>query len=113
MIRNVLLFLTAIILFAVLGPIGFLYGIVTRFKFWLSQFFYTLAVSIDQLWNTFARYLLDDVMITKDWYKFGNEDDTVSYVLWINWKYWTLTRHGKFLCRLLSVIDPGHCMKSI
>lgn len=110
---NILLFVVATILFAILWPIGFIYGIITRAKFGLSAFFKSLAISIDQLWNTFVQYLFDDVMITKDGYKFGNEDQTISHVLGVNKEEWTLKPMGKLLCCLLWKIDPHHCEKSV
>lgn len=104
-LKNIALFLVATVLFIILGPIGFLYWLITRLKFWLSNFFFALAISIDQLWNTFAQYLLDDIMITKDWYKFWDVDDTVSRVLGVNQRDWTLKKPWKMLCRLLSVVE--------
>jgi len=110
---NLLLFITAIILLVVVWPIGFLYGIFTRFSFNLSAFFKSLAIGIDQLWNVFVQYLFDDIMITKNWYKFGDEDETISHCLWINKLHWTLKPMGKLLCCLLDKIDKNHCEKSI
>ncbi len=112
-IQNLLLFIVATVLFIILAPIWLVYGILTRFNFSLSWFFLSLAISIDQLWNVFVQYLFDDIMIKKDWYKFGVEDETISHVLWVNQRDWTLTILWKALCCLLWKIDKDHCKKSI
>ncbi len=71
-----------------------------------------MAIGIDQLWNVFAQYLFDDIMITKDGVRFGDEDKTISWTLWMNKKKWTLKWTGKLLCKILWYIDKDHCIKS-
>jgi len=113
LLKNLLLFLVAIAFFVVLAPIGFVYGLVTRLKFWVSGFFISMAIGIDQLWNVFAQYLFDDILIQKNGYKFGVEDETISSVLGKNKRDWTLKPLWKMMCCLLDKIDKNHCIKSI
>ena len=113
MIKNIALFLVATSLFILLAPIGLVYWLLTRFRFWINGFFISLAIGIDQLWNVFAQYLFDDILITKSWYRFWVEDETISSVLWKNERDWTLKPLWNLLCKLLNFIDKDHCFKSI
>lgn len=110
---NILLFLVASVLFIVLAPIWLVYSIVTRFSFNLNALFISMAIWIDQLGNVFLQYLFDDIMIKKNWYKFGVDDETISSALGKNAKKKTLTGLWKFLCFILWKIDTNHCIKSI
>ena len=46
----------------------------------LDLFFYKLALSIDQFGNVFCAGLFNRILIEKDGFKYGDEDDTISYV---------------------------------
>lgn len=110
---NITLFLVASVLFIILAPIWLVYWIIIRLRFSLRWFFISLAIGIDQLGNVFVQYLFDDIMITKDWYKFGVEDETISSCLWKNKRDGTLKPLWKLLCKILWKIDKNHCLKSI
>jgi hypothetical protein len=56
----------------------------------------------------FNRYL-----ITKDGYKFGNPDETISSVIGKNERLQTLTSSGRLLNSILNRIEKNHAKKSI
>lgn len=114
---GVLLLLISIILMAVTAPIGFLYGIIYEVyqKGWTGMGEYALkvAVSVDQLGNVVMQHLLNTLWITKDGYKFGNGDETISSAIGKNLEKGTLSTFGKFINQFLDVIDPNHSLNSI
>ena len=109
---NLLLILVAMVLLIILSPVGIAYGVVVSFRrrniAYLSGIFRTIAVSLDQLGNVVCGSLFNDILITKDWYKFGDEDLTISYVLSRNKKTNTLKTLGMWLYTIIDRIDPGH-----
>jgi hypothetical protein len=80
-------------------------------KIW--RLFMWIAISIDQLGNTVCGALFNKVLITEEWHKFWDEDETISSAIWINKQLWTLKVLGKLLDRILDKIDPNHSIKSI
>ena len=50
---------------------------------------------------------------TKDGYKFGNFNETISSALGKNQRDKTLTKCGKILVSILDFLDKNHCQKSI
>ena len=82
--RSFLLFITAIILFTILGPIGFIYSIIdgivhpSKLGRKARGLFIGIAIAIDQLGNVVCGRMFNDILITKDGYKFGDEDETIS-----------------------------------
>jgi len=72
-----------------------------------------LAISIDQMGNVAMQDLLDDILITKDGYTFGNVDETISSVLGKNERQLTLKGLGRALVKFLNFIDPNHALNSI
>ena len=107
-----ILFLVSVLLGAVLLPIGLLYSLI-KFKFRLHKYFLVVAIAIDQLGNVVMQDLFNDIMITKDGYKFGNEDETISSVIGKNQLLGTLRFMGRLLNGLLNAIQPNHSVKSI
>lgn len=112
----------AIVLGAVLVPIGFVWGVIESFykKGFkagfkrLNDFFYDCAVSIDQTANVLCKELFNDALIKENiGYKFGNPDETISGVLGKNKERGTLTRTGKILDWILEKLDKNHTIKSI
>ena len=53
------------------------------------------------------------MLITKDGYKFGNSNETISSTLGKNERDNTLSQIGKALVWLLDKIDKDHCKKAI
>lgn len=112
---GLVLFCIAVILTTILTFVSFvftpIYYIVT-FK-WkkglneLDRWFFKLALSVDQFGNVSCAKFLQ-VTMSKSGHKFGNEDDTVSYVLG-RLKYQDdLTWFGRVVVLILDVIENDH-----
>lgn len=114
---GVLLFLISIVLLAVTGPIGFVYGLFNNlfkkgFK-GIGEYLLKIAISIDQLGNVMMQHLLNTLWVKKGCYNFGNRDETISSALGRNKNLGTLTGFGNWIDKLLDVIDPDHSLNSI
>jgi hypothetical protein len=72
-----------------------------------------IAMSIDQLANKVCKELFNDILITKDGYKFGHIDETISSATGRNVLKGTLSPIGKGLNWILNVLDKDHCVKHI
>ncbi|WP_394747056.1 NUDIX hydrolase [Spongiimicrobium salis] len=112
-----LLFLISILLLALTGPLGFLYGIFyvlfTKGFHALGEYFLKIAISIDQLGNVLMQHLLNVAWVKKGGYLFGNRDETISSAIGKNKQQNTLTGFGRFFDRILDAIDPDHSLNSI
>jgi hypothetical protein len=114
-----LLFLIAVILSAILIPIGLVFSFITRLFVWkfrgwrrkLGDYFYICAVSIDQTGNVFCSDLFNAILIKQkeSTHLFGNADQTISAVLGYNDHYNTISKLGKYLVKLLDFFDAEHC----
>lgn len=114
---GVLLFLISIVLLAVTGPIGFVYGFF-RSLFrngckGIGEYLLKIAISVDQLGNVMMQHLLNTLWVKKGRYNFGNRDETISSALGRNKKLGTLTGFGNWIDKLLDNIDPDHSLNSI
>jgi 8-oxo-dGTP diphosphatase len=78
-----------------------------------GRYFYTCALAVDQLGNAVMKDLLNDLLVCKSGYKFGNPDETISSVLGKNEESNTLSRIGKILTWKLNKIDRDHTKRSI
>lgn len=74
---------------------------------------FNLAVAKDQYGNALCKYVFNDFLITKDGYKFGNIDETISSAVGKNKKKGTLTLVGKTLDWILNKFEPNHSILSI
>lgn len=112
---NIILLILALFLAVILFPIGWVHGLFTlRLSMArLSHYFLTIALSIDQLGNVILAPLLNKIIIKRNGYKFGDEDETISYVLGRNQITETLSKCGNLLANLLDLIDPNHCAKTV
>jgi len=115
LLTNIGLLLIALILAVLLFPFGWLHGLFTlRLSISrLSHYFLTIALSIDQLGNVILAPLFNAIMIKRNGYKFGDEDETISYVLGRNQITETLSKCGNLLANLLDWIDANHCAKTV
>jgi hypothetical protein len=105
-IQGFILFIVAIVLGVILLPISFCVGLILANA---NDYLFRLAYSIDQLGNVVCGPLFDIVLVKdSSVYKFGNPDDTISYVMALNKSESNLTRTGKVLDWILNFIDPGH-----
>ncbi len=118
---GVILLLVSFILGSVLLPFGFLWFV---FKSWYKQTFKggvsrisdqsrDCAVSIDRTFNVLCEDLFNDILITKEGYKFGNGKETISSVVGKNKVKDTLSYMGKILDSILDWLDENHSIKSI
>ncbi len=114
---GLLLFLISIVLFAISGPLGFIYGILhslfTKGFRGVGEYLLKIAISIDQLGNVQMQHLLNVLWIKEGGYKFGNRDETISSALGRNNKLGTLTGFGRMIDKFLDLIDPDHSLNSI
>lgn len=118
---SILLFILALILFAVLSVIGFLWSIAkifykvdikTAIK-GLSDYFFSLALSVNQSGAVAFKGLFNDVLIKGKGMPFGDEDKQISEVLGWNERYYKLTKIGKFIVKILNKIDTKHCENTL
>lgn len=111
-----LLFIS-IILFTITIPIGFIYGLFyklfTKSIKGIGDFSLKISISIDQMGNVIMQHLLNEIMILKGGYKFGNRDETISSVLGKNLETQTLSKLGNALNSLLDYLEAGHSLNSI
>lgn len=112
--RGLILYITALVLSAVLLPVGFVYQLISSLLKATNDYLFTIAKSIDQLGNVVCQGLFDLLLITKkSTSKFGCEDETISSVLGNNKKAATLTILGKMLTYLLNKIEKNHVENAI
>ena len=116
-----LLFIISIFLTVFTVPLGIIY---TIFKFMFkgkiyllfkvgNGYFYKFALAIDQMGNVAMQDLFNVIFITKEGYKFGNQDETISSVLGKNQYRQTLSGLGIFIVKILNFIDKNHALNSI
>ncbi len=107
---GVILTILAYIALLILAPIGLIVSIFTR----PVNYFWRIAISLDQLGNVICGAPMDYLLITNESLsKFGNPDETISSVLGKNEQSKTLTKAGRVLVKLLDILDPGHAKNSI
>lgn len=117
--KNIILFVLAILIAMFVIPIGIMYSVLL----WiyrmdlkeriLNLLFYT-AISIDQLWNVVCADLFDFILTKKNWsYAFWDEDETISSVIWKNYRRNTLSFFGKWLYNIIEFIDKWHSDRNI
>jgi hypothetical protein len=58
--------------------------------------------------NVVCSDILNEAAITPNGYRFGNVNDTTSFVLGKNRKAGTLRPFGEFVSAVLDKVDPGH-----
>ena len=119
-ILKLILFVLAVILTAIISPIGFIYAIIIRvgkMKFsgiieYIGNILLSLAVDIDRTGN----YLNGDLFnatFQKDGHKFGDINETVSSALGKNQRDKKLTGVGFLLVAILNLIDKNHSLDAI
>jgi 8-oxo-dGTP diphosphatase len=111
---GLLLLIIAKLLSWVLFPLGWFYSLITFRLRWgrLSEYSKQIAISIDQMGNVVLANLLNDLMIKRWGYKFGDPDDTISAVLGKNKAIDSLKIAGKILSSILNKIEPNHVEKA-
>lgn len=109
---NLLLLITAIILFLTFGTIGFIYSILWRMLIAASAYFWQVALAIDELGNTVCQDLFNNTMRAEGGHRFGNSNETVSHVLGKLKEEGKLLPLGKALGWILNKIDKHHIEKA-
>lgn len=104
---QLILFTISIICSIIFIPLGVLTG------FWRKDYFLTSAISIDQTMNAIMSPLFNLILIKYKGYKFGNPDQTISYVIGRNYLDGTLTKFGSFWRWFLDTIDKEHTLKAV
>jgi hypothetical protein len=105
-----LLVILAILLFIIFAPIGWFVALFFKGR---KDYFWRVALSIDQTGNAICGKLFDLTLRTKDGYAFGEPDRTISYALGRNKLMNTLTNTGKVLDKLLDIIDKEHTLNAV
>lgn len=110
------LYIVALLLQAVLKPIGKIYGflryIITLDFKGLVKYLEKLSKSIDQHGNVILAPLMNDVLLKGRYTPFGHEDDTISEIIGFNIEEGTANKAGIGLGKFLDFFDEGHCKKA-
>ena len=109
--KNFMLLILAIVLLIPFGLLGVIFAIFTVRP--LGDYWGKLAESLDQHGNAVCGPIFTQWMITSDGYPFGNIDETVSSALGKNHRMGTLTKSGRFLEKLLHLLDTNHSEDAI
>ena len=115
------LYILANIIFAILSVLGFVWTIIKLFYKvdlktaikGLSDYFFTMALSVNQSGAVAFKGLLNDALIKGKGLPFGDEDKQISEVLGWNERYFELTKTGKYLVSILNKLDPKHCENTL
>jgi len=106
----------------------------------ISSYFGNMALSLDQFGNVNNKQFFNFILIKKsnrkkevgseykdkyingivksiftvlyDYHSFGDEDDTVSYVIAMNYKRGALNKFGMFWAKFLNFVDKNHLEKA-
>ena len=110
-----LLFIISLILKRILELPMYLFGsVVALYKHEWNQYNTDLAIATDQYGNGLSKYLFNLVLIKKTGvHKFGNIDETISSVIGKNKVAGTLTWLGKFVDKILDLLEKDHSIKAI
>ena len=88
-------------------------SIIALYKREWNEYNMNLAIGKDQYGNALSKYLFNQILISKDGYKFGNVDETISSVIGKNKVKGTLLIFGKGLDFILNLLEPNHSIKAI
>ena len=120
--KGIVLFFVALILTTILTvfyiPLTIVYHLFTL-KFLkgfnrVGEYFHQMALSIDQFANVSLQTPLNLLMIKGEQkHLFGDEDDTVSYIIARNYYLNSLTKFGMFWAWFLNFVDTDHLDKAI
>ena len=110
--KGFILILIALLLFIILAPIGILWQSI-RHLAGIGNYFFKIAISIDQAGNVICSKLFNDIFIKKEGHRFGDEDETISSVLGKNKITETLTMIGKVIAYLLNKIEKDHIENAV
>ena len=131
LLKNIALFLLAVLLLCTVGVFGFLYtigygvysfleGLVYKeinspFPYF-GKLLFSINVGIDKIGNVLLGEFLNQWAVKERRYPFGKKEDTISYALAINaltYEHNNLNKLGKFLYNSIETLDKGHFEKII
>lgn len=128
---SLLLFLIAVILFALLCPLGLLwtaliiiFGLFTlskqgiKYKFnqfvlYISQILFSFGFSLDNMGCVILAPFMNRYFIKSDKYSFGSVKHTISLVIAYCYLEGTLLSAGMYLYKILEYVDAGHSSRAI
>lgn len=114
---GVILFIVSFMAGLLTFPIGIGWNFFTALFSWDWKRFngdmLDLAISIDQTLNVALKNVLRTLLITDPLYNFGDPDQTVSYVIGINYVYGNLTSFGHLCRKMLYSFDKDHVIKAV
>ena len=105
-----LLVILAILLFIIFAPIGWFVALFFKGR---KDYFWRVALSIDQTGNVVCGKLFDLTLRKPNGYSFGEPDRTISYALGRNKIKGTLTKTGNTVADLLDRIDEEHTLNAV
>jgi hypothetical protein len=119
LLKNLFLIVLAIALFSPIGVVAIIWKVYVsvfhenrkarEILDGTSQFFFAIAIALDQFGNVAFGGLFDDVLITKKEFPFGKPYETISEVLGWNQELDNLTLPGKVIVAILDFLDKEHC----
>ena len=107
------LWILASILTTFFNVIGFVFMVVESLLFFkwrsgakkLNDYFYQIALSKDQNSNVVLQNFFNKTMLKRKAYKFGDPDETISFVFAVNKILGTLTLFGGFWALFLDLFE--------
>ena len=109
---GIFLTIIALIISAVLIPIGIIYGLIKNLL-GINHKSLNIALLLDIGGNVFCAELFNDLLIVNQQHLFGSPYQTISEVLGINNQLLNMTKTGQGLVNLLHYLDPYHVEKAI
>lgn len=118
---NILLYIISFILRTIFVTIGIVYDIIQIFKTshfdrsfkYVDQKYRKLAILVDQFGNAACPEFWNFALIKKESvHPFGNQDQTISAVLGLNYLAGTLTKTGLWLNNSLNFFWKDHTIKA-
>lgn len=118
---GIILLIVATVLSCIFMPIGFVYSSIVlivrnTFKDWWNRwndYLYIMALGLDQLGNAVMQDLFNDLLLKPGAYRFGNPDQTLSYIFGKNKQLGKLNWLGLFIASVLDWLDPNHTDKAV
>lgn len=119
MIGTFFLFIFTSLLASIVMVMGFTYSLIRGiFKGGLKDYFYYCAFTIDQAGTVVCQHLFNDWLVKPDGHRFGNPDETISFVLGVNLRFNKLYPFGVGLCKVVDFFaylfsgERNHCINA-
>ncbi|MEO5889439.1 MAG: hypothetical protein ABIQ31_04260 [Ferruginibacter sp.] len=109
---GILYFILAIILYAILSPLGMIYGLLVNAKGTNNKFI-RFAECIDRAGNVLCPELFNRYLLKDSKHLFGDGRETISSVIGRNVLAGTLSPFGKRINGLLDKVKKNHSVENI